>query len=255
MDNQTLNIKPKNGYGFVYCYTSPSGKKYIGQTKTTLKERAKLKAKGYASCPYFYKAIQKYGLESFEVEILAEVPLDRLSETEIQNILYYDTCNRDKGYNIVIDEVDYLGTINRVHVYSYDENTGQYIGDFISIAEAERQLGAYYGTIRRVVNHPYRSAKGRLWRTENFKFIEIPEKEKQPNAKIIYQYDIKTGEFLCEYPSIRNAATATGFGRSSIQRILQEKTKKTQKYVFRYFKVDNLYDESSTTIPDGSNEE
>ena len=52
MDNQKLSIKPRNGYGFVYKYTSPSGKIYIGKTKTTLKERAKNNAKGYKGCPY-----------------------------------------------------------------------------------------------------------------------------------------------------------------------------------------------------------
>ena len=46
MDNQHPSInnelfyqRPKEGYGFIYKYTSPSGKSYIRQTITSLKDR------------------------------------------------------------------------------------------------------------------------------------------------------------------------------------------------------------------------
>ena len=34
------NTEPKKGYGYIYKYTSPSGKSYIGQTIHSLQERA-----------------------------------------------------------------------------------------------------------------------------------------------------------------------------------------------------------------------
>lgn len=253
MDNQTLNIKPKNGYGFIYCYVSPSGKKYIGQTKTTLKERAKLNAKGYMGCPYFYKAIQKYGFENFEVEILAEVPLDRLTETEIQIILDYDTCNRDKGYNVYTNACDYFQTFRAIPVYLYDANTGEYVGSFPSFAEAERQIGVLHGTIRRALNQSTRTAGGYRWRTEKFDKIEVFENE-EIKSKPIYMYDAKTGTLLNGFSSTRAAAAATGYNKKTIQDHARGNIKTGKKHLFRYFKVDNLYDESSTTIPDGSNE-
>ena len=46
--------QPRKGYGFIYMYTSPSGKKYIGQTIKSLKERAKTKSGvGYKDCTLF----------------------------------------------------------------------------------------------------------------------------------------------------------------------------------------------------------
>lgn len=51
----------------VYCYTSPSGKIYVGQTGQSIKARAGKDGINYQQCPYFYKAIQKYGLENFKV--------------------------------------------------------------------------------------------------------------------------------------------------------------------------------------------
>lgn len=44
----------------VYTYTSPSNKKYIGQTCNPLKVRA-ANGEGYKTCPKFYQAIKKYG--------------------------------------------------------------------------------------------------------------------------------------------------------------------------------------------------
>lgn len=250
MDNQTLSVRPRNGYGFIYCYTSPSGKKYIGQTRTTLKERAKMNAKGYKGCKAFYKAIEKYGWENFLVEILEEVPLDVLNETEIQYILYYDTVNKEKGYNIMQESYDYLASFKRIPVYSYDEKTGKYLENFASIAEAERAMGVHYGSIRRVLNIPNRHTKNRLWRTEKFDSVEIIPNNIQANSIRVYMYDSITGEFLQEFSSVREAARITGYNRCTIQEhVSRNNVKKGKKHTFKNYKVGNLYNESSTTIP------
>lgn len=251
MDNQTLSIMPKYGFGFVYCYTSPSGKKYIGKTKTTLKTRAKDNCKGYKGCTAFYNAIQKYGYENFEVEILEEVPLDRLIEAETQYIIDMDTTNPQKGYNIVTSYHEFLATFKRIPVYSYDGKTGVFIEKFESTAEAERAMQVYRGSIRRVLNVPGHHVRGRLWRTEKFDKIEVIPNNQQPTSKPVYRYDPQTGEFLQAYSSIREAARVTGFDRSTIINQVALKAKREKKYIFRDFKVDNLYNESSTTIPSG----
>lgn len=259
MNNQTLSAKPKNGYGFVYCYTSPSGKRYIGQTKTTLKERAgSTNYRSYKGCPAFYNAIQKYGIENFEVEILCEVPLSLLTETEAQYILYYDTINKEKGYNIMTDWIKFLSTMNAIPVFCYDKITGEYVDNFSSLAEAERCCNVYHGAVRKALNHPERTCSNLLWRTQKFDKIEVLE-PKETNRRV-YIYDAKSGDFLQEFPSIRETVR-NGYGdRRSIQRFLAGK-KGTDpqwmeccKYIFRSYKVDNIYSESSTTITVGSSE-
>lgn len=251
MDNQKLNIKPKNGFGFIYCYTSPSGKKYIGKTKTTLKERAKNNAKGYKGCSAFYSAIQKYGWDNFEVEILEEVPLDVIDDVEVEYILRYDSSNKDKGYNIVTDRQEYVKIFNQIPVYCYDGESGIYVNRYSSAAEAERVIGVYRGSIRRVLNDAGHRVKNLFWKTEKFDRIDVSnEIGRQPNRKLVYTYDAKSGSFLEGYSSIREAARKTGYNRSSIQEQLQkEEVKKSKKIIFRYFKVDNLFNVSSTTIP------
>lgn len=248
MDNQTLSIMPKHGFGFVYCYTSPSGKKYIGKTKTTLKERAKENYKGYKGCTAFYNALQKYGYENFQVEILEEVPLERLIEAETQYIIDMNTTDPNVGYNIVTDYHEFLAAFNRIPVYSYDGKTGKFIEGFESTAEAERTMGVYRGSIRRILNVPNHHVRGRLWRTEKFEQVQIIPNNQQPNTKPVFRYDPLTGEFLQAYTSIREAAKITGFDRKTISDQVARKAKREKKYIFRDFKVDNLYNESSTTI-------
>lgn len=253
MDNQTLNIMPKHGFGFIYCYTSPSGKKYIGKTKTTLKTRASHNQRGYKGCTAFYNAIKKYGWENFQVEILEEVPLEILQEVETEYIIDMDTTNPQKGYNIVTTYYKFLASLRQIPVYSYDEFTGKFIQKFDSIAEAERQMKVYRGSIRRILNDPNHHVRNRLWKTEKFDYVEVVENNVQPNKKEIYRYDPITGNFLQSYSSIREAAKITGFDRKTISDQVAQKAKKEKKYIFRDFKVDNLYDGSSTTIPSGVN--
>ena len=80
--------KPKDGYGWIYKYTSPSGKSYIGQTVYSLYDRAGLNGRCYKSCAVFYAAIQKYGFENFDVEILDQVLESDLTDKERFMILY-----------------------------------------------------------------------------------------------------------------------------------------------------------------------
>lgn len=55
--------------GLIYCMTSPSGKKYIGQTIQPVNDRVYQHTKE-DGCAALYGAIEKYGIENFEVEVL-----------------------------------------------------------------------------------------------------------------------------------------------------------------------------------------
>ena len=85
----------------VYCYTSPSGKIYIGQTGQSIKARAGKEGINYQQCPYFYKAIQKYGLENFKVDILKDnLTHEEANYWEEYYINLLDSTNQARGYNL-----------------------------------------------------------------------------------------------------------------------------------------------------------
>lgn len=86
----------------VYKHTSPNGKVYIGITSKKPKERW-ANGHGYKSNPHFYRAIQKYGWDNFEHEILYEgLTEEQANIIEQMMISAYKSTKRNKGYNISI---------------------------------------------------------------------------------------------------------------------------------------------------------
>src|SRR5208337_581619 len=80
-----------------------NNKIYIGQSQTSL-ERRWTNHKSDAKCNrfkcHFHNALRKYGTECWKLEILEEVEdINLLNEAEMKWIEYYNTFNRDKGYN------------------------------------------------------------------------------------------------------------------------------------------------------------
>jgi len=84
----------------IYCHTSPSGKRYIGQTKNNPEDRWRKDGSGYKKQEYFYKAIQKYGWENFEHEILEEnLTVSEVDVAEQYYIRLYNSYDTEFGYN------------------------------------------------------------------------------------------------------------------------------------------------------------
>ena len=85
----------KNVRGIYKVTNKINGKVYIGQSVDIGKRwRQHMTAKDDI---YFHKAIQKYGVENFEWEVIEQCKRKDLDEREIHWIEYYDSFN--KGYN------------------------------------------------------------------------------------------------------------------------------------------------------------
>ncbi len=86
----------------IYKYENNINHKvYIGQTKQTLVERAGKHGQKYKRCVLFWRAIEKYGWENFTPSILEVVSsYEQANEREQYWISYYDSMNREKGYNL-----------------------------------------------------------------------------------------------------------------------------------------------------------
>lgn len=91
----------------IYMYTFPSGKRYIGKTYRTLKERQEdSEWRGYDGCPVLWKAIQKYGVNNIRQDILFEDYMTDAESDRLEMIciaLFKTNCKRYKnpfyGYN------------------------------------------------------------------------------------------------------------------------------------------------------------
>lgn len=75
---------------------------YVGQTcQSTLSARSQKNGKDYENCTYFYNAIQKYGWNNFEAEIIASnLTHDEADKFEMTLIRELNTMDKNIGYNI-----------------------------------------------------------------------------------------------------------------------------------------------------------
>lgn len=90
--------------GFIYIIKNTINEKvYIGQTTNTIEYRFSQHldcAKRNYKNSILYNAMRKYGSKHFYVELIEEVPFEKLDEREIYWISYYDSYNN--GYNSTI---------------------------------------------------------------------------------------------------------------------------------------------------------
>ena len=82
----------------IYKHTSPSGKVYIGQTCKKPEHRWE-NGKGYEGCTLFFSAIQKYGWNNIQHEILF-TGLDQLNADIIEEDLIYYYKQIGRSYNL-----------------------------------------------------------------------------------------------------------------------------------------------------------
>lgn len=84
----------------IYIHTFPNGKRYIGQTCQDPEKRWR-GGLGYKECPAMYSAINKYGWDNIEHEvIMTGLTREQANKTECELINKYDSIN--SGYNLAI---------------------------------------------------------------------------------------------------------------------------------------------------------
>lgn len=77
-----------------------NNKKYIGITSRNPEQRWGHNGNNYKTTPHFYAAIQKYGWDNFEHNILFEnLTKQQACQKEQELIAQYNTTNKEYGYN------------------------------------------------------------------------------------------------------------------------------------------------------------
>lgn len=250
MDNQqpSINIfykKPQLGYGYIYKYTSPNGKNYIGQTINSLKERAKslIDGRGYKKCSVFWKAIQKYGWKNFKVEILEEVKVEELNNKEKYYISLFNSLVPN-GYNLTTGGES--GKTKEVYVYS--AQNGDFIEHYSSLTEASLNTGVPVVTISTILNSSTSRKQSHNLVFSNFYFAKYDINQlSRKNYHKVYVYD-KEGKYITSYEKIASAAKALNIADGSIRNCLNGYSPQVKNYQFRDKKYDKI-----NPIPKGSN--
>lgn len=190
-----------------------NGKKYIGQAQNILKriQEHRRRRNGVQCYPetFLYKAVKKYGWESFDFSILEKIDnIELLNERECFWIKTLKTNERNIGYNIQIG-----GNCKRG--WHHSEQTKEKL----SLAKKN-----YFG-----VNNPFYGKKhteetknkirekrlGKKWTEEQRKKYKRPlGAGKQPRA--VLQINILTGQVIRKWESISEAARTLNIYQSEI---------------------------------------
>lgn len=96
--------KTKSEKYIVYKHTNKiNGKVYVGITSTDIVKRAGKNGNGYRKNVLFYRAIEKYGWDNFEHDVLlSNLTLNDAVDSEAYYINKYNSANPLFGYNISV---------------------------------------------------------------------------------------------------------------------------------------------------------
>ena len=179
--------------GYIYKITNlVNGKVYIGQTSKTIEERFRhhkvdSNRKNKESYNYpLYRAFRKYGIDNFKIEEIEQCEIDNINEREIYWIEFYNSFNKEKGYNqtlggdgkrtLQIDEQDIID--------KYEENKNIfYTAKFFNCSSYSIRL---------------------VLLKNNIEIVSAVEHAKE-NGTNINRIDINSGEILHTYKSLHDA--------------------------------------------------
>lgn len=113
-----------------------NGKSYIGKTYNNVYKRLgeHIKDSGKYTHRPLYRAFNKYGLDSFTLDIIGDFPEGLLEEKEIEAIKHYNSYGKT-GYNATLggDGKRYLNLPEDVIIAMYSEHTLSFIAAKYSV--------------------------------------------------------------------------------------------------------------------------
>ena len=208
----------------VYKHTSPSGKVYIGITKYNPTKRWQ-NGKGYHKNSYFWKAICKYGWDSFSHEIIASLlSKEDAAAMEVALIAEHKSNDPEYGYNITAGgEVNILPRSSLEKISEKNKRIVFTDEHRRKISEARKKL---------LAEHPEKAASRKGYKmTEEQKKILCEASRKVRSKKVEC---VETGAV---YSSMTEASRATGANLSSLSEMLHGKQKSAAGFTWRYVEV------------------
>lgn len=205
----------------VYEHLTPSNKRYFGITSQPLSKRWK-NGLGYSKNDHFYRAIQKYGWDNIQHDIIA-IDLSKHDACLIEQtmIAYYNTTDEHYGYNKSIGgEAGCLGA----HTPKSAETRHK-----MSVAQKEIQKSLRLAPEWHIKMSHAKTGKNYLGTNSNHKNPVATDSRNKP----VLQYSLD-GQFLIEYPSASFAGTALNICYQNIQKCCAGERMTAGGYIWKY---------------------
>lgn len=256
--------------GILYCFTSPSNKKYIGITTRPNQRYDEHKRHSKTMDTYFYRAIRKYGFDKFDYSVLKQVNAntkkelwDKLTQLEIDYIDKYNTNNAKYGYNTT-DGGD--GVIGYKFTDEDRLKVSKGLKGKLSGAKNPRynKPGTFTGKqhtkeAREKMSEAHKGKK--LTEEHKAKIRKAVKGQKHTkdsrNKMVKVQTELRGKAVYCVeldkvYPSVSATARATNLTSSEVSAVCKGKRLTAKGYTFRYVvngKVEEVKRENKATQP------
>lgn len=215
---------------YVYIHIFPNGKKYIGITSQSLKNRWR-DGKGYKEQPIIWKAIQKYGWDNIEHKILFEnLSKEEAEKKEKELIKEFDTLiYNNKGYNIQEGGLHHQNIINReevIKLWKTGENM-KYIAEKLKCSPK---------TISYILDQNGITKEEKKQRQQQ----ASAEATQKSMGKKVNQFDLNKN-YIATYPSLQEASKAVNANNQYyIKSCCEGKVSKAHGFLWQYYKEENI---------------
>ena len=211
-----------------------NGKIYIGKTNNLPKRIREHTRYDVHNGLIFHKAIEKYGEENFEWEIIDSTEdFQKANELESYYIKEYNSF-KPNGYNMTFGG-DGGNAHNAVPIVCLTLD-GKFVKKYNSAAEAEREDGFTNSTVLICCKNYSRTCKGHLFMFEEDYLKNGPityKKRKNERCKTVIQCDVQ-GNYITSYDSVQEAASSTDTSRTAIIGCAKGRYKKANGYIWVY---------------------
>lgn len=229
----------------VYCYRNKTNnKKYIGITSRKIEERHRshiyesLNKNSKVYNTPFKRAIRKYGIDNFELNILhtnvSEEEASYLEKKYIKKYKTYWKYHNSNGYNATIGGEKIMST-PRDRVVQVDINTYSVVNIYESCSDAERKYGrGIRESCEKIINKPF----GFIWYFEK-DFIKLSQEQLEDDIclrlKKIVQLDLY-GNLIKTWNSSTEASMVLKISQGGISCCCTGRRKSCGGFMWMYYK-------------------
>lgn len=232
--------------GIVYCfYNKINKKRYIGQTMALMCVRyGQHMYEARKDCPKYpiHKAIKKYGIENFNLDVIEELSANSrdelkqiLNQREQYYINLYNTTNEECGYNLTYGgETSYLTaeiplyqfTLDGVFIKRYDSHTSA----AIDVTGNPKNIS----NLRNCAMHKTQQAYGYIWEYTDVcnRVYTKPEKDCSFNFKKAKAYTLD-GDLIDVFNSYKEAAQFANVPSSAISEAIDKENRTAGGFIWR----------------------
>ena len=223
----------------IYKITNQINNKiYIGETTRNLNVRwnehkYESYTQGHGYNYHLHRAIRKYGIENFIIEMIDNCPDEDRFKLESYYIKLYDSSNKEKGYNNIVEGSGHITISTDSILEAWNE--GLSVSEISKLLSLGRQPVAERLKLNGI-NQEDIIKRGKLRTT-------------QKNSRSISQYNLK-GEYINSWPSVSECERQTGFNQSALSSVCRQEQLTAYGYLWKY---DNDYRDINEWVINNNN--